>query len=443
VRVAYVLHQFLPSYFSGTEQYVHAIATAMQARGHDVRVFTLEPSFVPVPPFELADDTAGGLPVTRIRFDPEVHANPMRAEYEHPMVGARFGEWLDAVQPDLVHVFHLRYLGANLLDETRRRQLPTVVHLMDFWFLCPRFTLLRADGSLCEGPPEGGLGCLSCTHPEVAEQADALGVRAGLQRLLPLWRGTGFRRGRSVPALYDALVQRPGYLRDRLLQADAIVAPSRFLRAMFIRNGYAEDRIATVSYGIEPLPRVPAVPRTGLLRVGFLGTLASHKGVHVAVEAVRGLPQVELQVHGRTTDFPGYCAPLLAIAGAEPRIRICGPYGRSGLPHVLAGLDLVVVPSLWYENTPFVVLEAQSAGVPVFASDLGGLREQVRDGVDGELFRAGDAADLARRLARAAAEPDRLARYRASSGRVKTMADNVAEMEDLYMRLSRGPVEVP
>lgn len=461
MRVAYVLHQFLPNYFSGTEQYVHAIAKAMQGRGHEVGVFALEPLFVPLPPFEQTDDRVDGLPITRVRFDPAIHGNAMRVEYQHAYIGDRFGEWLDAVRPHVVHVFHLRYLGGNLLDETRRRGVPTIVHLMDFWFLCPRFTLLRHDDALCDGPPDGGAGCLPCVNPEMAKAVDRLGLTATTRRLGPLWSGAGFRVGQGLQTFVDALSQRPAWLRARLLQADAIVAPSRFLRTMFVRNGYPEARIEVLPYGIAPLPRpLPrplALPHSlphstvapGRLRVGYLGTLAHHKGVHVAVAAVQQLdePAIELQIHGRTTDFPDYCVPLQQAAAADCRIRICGPYDRPALARVLAGVDVVVVPSLWYENTPFVVLEALGAGVPVFASDLGGMSELVLDGDNGELFAPGDAADLGQRLARCLREPDRLAGYRRRIGAVKTIAQNVDEIEAVYARLvarrnalSPGPV---
>ncbi len=94
--------------------------------------------------------------------------------------------------------------------------------------------------------------------------------------------------------------------------------------------------------------------------------------------------------------------------------------------------DVLVVPSRWYENTPFVVLEAFAAGVPVLAADLGGLSEAVIDGHDGELFAAGDVQDLRARLERLAAQPDLLDRYRAAISRPKGMRDNAAEIEAIY-----------
>ena len=99
---------------------------------------------------------------------------------------------------------------------------------------------------------------------------------------------------------------------------------------------------------------------------------------------------------------------------------------------------MLLVPSRWYENTPFVVHEAFAGGVPVVASDLGGLRELVRDGVCGDLFIPGSALDLRLRLERLVRESERLARYRSALPRQKGMAENAAEIEDLYRSIPGG-----
>jgi glycosyltransferase involved in cell wall biosynthesis len=110
--------------------------------------------------------------------------------------------------------------------------------------------------------------------------------------------------------------------------------------------------------------------------------------------------------------FAGYIAGVRAAAGDDPRIAFAGPYGEEQASDVFAGMDALVVPSTWYENTPFVVLEAFAAGVPVLASDLGGLTEIVQDGVDGLLFRAGDAPSLQSAIERLCGEPGLYERLR-------------------------------
>ena len=90
-----------------------------------------------------------------------------------------------------------------------------------------------------------------------------------------------------------------------------------------------------------------------------------------------------------------------ARSGCRWRITFRGPYGHEELAEAISSIDVLVVPSVWYENTPFVVLEAFATGRPVIASDLGGLSELVKDGVNGRTFRAGDPGALMRESLRA------------------------------------------
>ena len=212
------------------------------------------------------------------------------------------------------------------------------------------------------------------------------------------------------PMRLRALLDRKHVQLRQLAAADAVVAPSQFLAAMFVKNGFPAERLTVVPYGLEPGRIVPLPaerPRTPL-RLAFCGVLSPWKAAHVAVAAVRwSKAPVTLAVHGRLEEpmFADYIRRLRETAGDDPRITFPGPYDAAQAPAVFAGMDALVVPSTWYENTPFVVLEAFAAGVPVLASDLGGLREVVRDGENGLLFRAGDAASLRAAIERLVAEP--------------------------------------
>jgi glycosyltransferase involved in cell wall biosynthesis len=298
------------------------------------------------------------------------------------------------------------------------------VSLTDFWFLCPRFTLQKSDGSLCKGPPDEGRGCVACAHPELLH-ATPEPSRASLRD--------------SEDARLRALLDRKGANLANLQLADAVFAPSQFLRSMFVKNGYPKSRMDVITYGIDetrlstaPAKRAPRQPGAPL-RVAFFGTIAHYKGVDLAIDAVLGSSApIELKVRGRTTDFPDYSGPLVERSKADPRIQFTGPFPREQLGAVLAETDVLVVTSRWYENTPFVVLEAFAGGVTVVAADLGGMSELVRDGENGELFVAGDAADLRARLERLVREPERLDRYRSASPATKTMTQNIDEIEALY-----------
>lgn len=436
MKITYVVHQFLPRYFTGTEQYVFAVGQWMLTQGHDVDVFTLEPQFAELDPLYAEErDEIDGLPITRVRYWQHLHADRERLEYQHPYLGNRFGRHLDRRRPDVVHFFHLRFLGGNLLDETRARGVPSVVHLMDFWFLCPRVTLVRSDGRFCDGPPRQGLGCVPCAAPEVAAAVEAVGVAEHVAAIHG--RGTApIGKPGGEPAQRAAtLLQRPRYLRQRLLTADRIVAPSRFLHGVFVANGFDGARIEVIPYGVDVRGRGAARPARPLT-LGFVGSIAPHKGLHVLLEAVSRVDgELRLAVHGRTDDFPEYAQPLLGRAKTDARISFHGAFTADERDRVFAAIDVLVVPSQWYENTPFVALEALAAGVPVLAADLGGLAEIVDDERNGERFVHDDVDDLARRILRLRDEPHRLARYRAGIGVVRTLAESARDIETLYRSL--------
>lgn len=440
MKITYVVHQFFPRYFSGTEQYVLGLAREFRRRGQDVEVVTLEPDFGhTLPPLEVWRENFEEVPVVRLRVWPELDPNPLRVEYHRPLVGHVFGRYLDERRPELLHVFHLRYLGGNLLDEARVRGLATVVHLMDFWFVCPVFTLLRADETLCSGPPDRGLGCLECVNADLARGLESLGIRDEIRRLFDT-AGELRRAGHGLYALYSALMERAPHLRRCLLGAERIVAPSRFLADMMSRNGIPRERMEVVPYGLDEGRMRKLAGRSGpgggtgaRVVFGYVGTLAHHKGVHVLVKAFRAVRgEARLRIHGRASDFPEYAGHLRELAGEDGRIEFAGPFQVAELGEVLGGIDVLVVPSIWYENTPFVVLEAFAAGVPVIATNLGGLSELVRDGVDGELFPRGDHGELARRMQALLDDPERIAGYRKAVMPVKSLSRNASELQAIY-----------
>jgi glycosyltransferase involved in cell wall biosynthesis len=341
----------------------------------------------------------------------------------------------------VIHFFHFRFLGASLLDEAKAQAIPSVVHLMDFWFLCPTVVLRRTDGALCDGPPEGGMGCINCVRKDLGRELDSQGIRSELRDLAALQPPLlAPRLNATHPSL--EIATRPKRLRDLLLRADRIIAPSKFLHSMFAKNGFPPERIEVLTYGIDegrmqsagPLQRPPSGP----LRCAFMGTIAEYKGADLVVDAILGSSaDIVVHIHGRVSDFPAFSGPLVDRSKGDARIVWSGPFGRERLGAVLAETDIVIVPSRWYENTPLVALEAFAAGVPVFAADLGGMSELIVDGENGELFRPGDVSDLRRRLERIANERDRLARYRSSIHKPKSMSQNAAEFEAIYMQLVR------
>jgi len=178
------------------------------------------------------------------------------------------------------------------------------------------------------------------------------------------------------------------------------------------------------------------------LRIGYLGQIAWHKGVHVLVEAARRIddPRLSVDIYGDVNHFPDYASRLKRLAEGDARIRLAGTYaGQNEVGKILQELDVIVVPSIWYENCPNVIQEAFAHRIPVIATNLGGMAEMVSHGKSGLLFRVADAADLTAQLRRLLSDPGLLPALRDGVPAVKTFADEVAEIESVYRRVVRAP----
>jgi len=433
MKILIAIHHFPPSFTGGAEWEAYNTAAALQARGHSVRVVCVEQIHRGcAPPGQLRwqDSEYRGIPVRRLSFDLSSAPDPFVWSYDNAWVGEHFRSLITEFQPDVMHLLGGYLLTAQPLIAAHQLGVPTVVSLMDFWFLCSRISMLRSDGELSTLPinPQQ---CARC----VGEERRSL---KWLGENLPTVAEWYWRRQQAQAEKYAV---RLSVLRSALNQADAIINRSHFVRKLFVQAGFAPERFTFIRQGRDfpaftsaELAKTPAQH----LRVGYLGQIAQHKGVHVLLEATRQLPHAALtvKIYGNTQAFPAYTQKLHRLIGSDNRLELTGAYsGQAELLTILQELDVLVVPSLWYENSPNVILEAFAHQTPVLVSNLGGMAELVTDGVDGLHFAAGDSADLARCLQRLIDEPDLLPRLRAGIRPVKTLAQEMDELEAVYRQV--------
>lgn len=334
--------------------------------------------------------------------------------FQEPRSPGRFVPWLErlvrTLAPDVVHVQHTQYIGLNLLRWVRaaapRARLVYTLH--EFVPLCHRQgLLLRPDGVRCDGPsPEKCHGCF----PDVS------------------------------PASW---VFRTWHVRSRLDAVDVFVCPSRFLRDRYAAWGIPADKLVVEEYGRRPVSAVPPRPTDGLRdRFAYFGQVNPFKGVDVLLSAALRLaadggPPVRLDVHGAnlSAQHPGFqnrARELLDRATATGRVFDRGAYPQHEQSGRMAEADWVVVPSVWWENSPLVIQEAFAHGRPVICSDVGGMAEKVIDGVTGLHFRAGDPADLARVMRTAAGTPGLWERLRVNVRPPHPLGEHVRRVKELY-----------
>jgi glycosyltransferase involved in cell wall biosynthesis len=231
-------------------------------------------------------------------------------------------------------------------------------------------------------------------------------------------------------------------LRAALDSADLVICPSHYLISKFAEFGFDTQRYLFIRQGLVRSPDIqPSVANSepASLRLGYLGQIKAHKGVDLLVDAVTALMDagrlVSLDIWGEESAAPEYVAQLKQRTAAYPAVRWNGQFSGSKVWDVLANLDVLIVPSRWYENSPTVILEAYAMHLPVVATNLGGMAELVEHEKSGLLFDLNDSDDLRHQLMRLLDEPDLLGRLHAGIPSVKTLDQEMNEIVAQYERL--------
>ncbi|MDD5544022.1 MAG: glycosyltransferase [Acidobacteriia bacterium] len=452
MRVVYVSLSYLPTVAGGVQVLTHSIAKEMQARGHEVEVICAES-------IESGDDDRirtertiyDDIPVVRLSFNRYHMPRYFRTFYDIPQVGEHLFKLYEAQKPDLFHITHFSRLTASIFQGIRRLGVPSILTLADYTFFCPLGTLLRYNGDICAGARAvGGVKCLGCFVDETRTYKNSVfrrflnadQVAAGLKVLgkTPLVRSV-------LPSIYSDAAEifedRVKFFDSVLPCIDLFTTNNHWSRQFYIDQGFPPERTRCVVQTLDVSWSHDFVrtPYSGPFRIGFTGAVVSHKGVDVLVKAYQRMKhrdRAEVFIYGDNVSHPLYLQELEALCGGNKRIHMKGSYWPTDLKRIYNEMDVLVVPSMFYETGPLVILEAQATRTPVLASNLGPIRELVRHGIDGYLFERGDDRELAALLDRICEDPDELGRLRANIRPVKTIGAMADELEALYHESTRA-----
>jgi len=443
-------HQFFPKHTAGTEVAALSTGIEMLGRGHEVHVLTVDPD-VRKESAEIGykDYNYRGLALRALELPrPTSQLEGIRNEYDNALVADYVRRYVGRVKPDVVHMFHAARLSGSVIEVFRELNVPLVFTTTDFWSICVRNILMKPSGELSTGPDEISSNCLECRYVEKhlpsSELPDAADKQEFYRKIAE--RALAKRRGEHPHMVrVRAMLARTASLRERVNAVDAILAPTEIMRRMLVENGIDPELVSVSPYGMD-VSRFrdferPA-PEPSKLRVGYMGQISQAKGLHILIDAFKKLPEdsgatLRISGHLRKTPQPAYACEVYELAGGDPRINFAGSYPNDRVADELKKIDVLVVPSTWYENSPLVIYEAFASRMPVIASDLGGISEVVHHGKNGLLFEPGNAQDLAYQLKRLIDEPGLLVELGNNAGNVRTVQNSVDELLELYERLRK------
>lgn len=435
MRVIHSLGWFLPESTGGTETYVAGLCAELAMLDIEVKIAAASDGS-----YERNYDFNG---ISVYRYPVTSERNMAQQIGHEPHDGfQRFTYWLERQQADIYHQHSWTYgCGLHHLRAARELGIATVLTVHVPGPVCLRGTMLR-DG---REPCTGVITLRHCASCWLQARGMPLGARNLLSGLAPsIGRRTrALGRFGTAMAATELVDRHLSFLLEAAKISDQVVAVCQWLYDALLANGVPQHKLVLNRQGVNvAAPRLPKPDRsTGPLRLGFLGRWDPAKGIDKLVKAVISLPasiQLDLQIRAVEPHDPGMRAHMVdtcRAAEADSRIRILGPIPGDAVPGFLRSIDLLAVPSQWFETGPLVVLEAFAVGTPVIGSRLGGIAELVQHGQNGWLVDYNDTAAWAAAIRLLATDHSLLHHLQQGIGPVRTIQDVAQETKRLYPKL--------
>ena len=427
MHILKIIHGYPPHYNAGSEVYSQSICNQL-SKNNKVSVFTREENLY-LPDFSLRHEAAK--PNLDIYF---VNNAKGKDGYRHEQLDTAFAQLIAKVRPDVAHIGHLNHLSTGLVHKLKNQSIPIVFTLHDFWLMCPRGQFLTrgtakdSERKVCNGQDNQKCAnqCYSQYYSGLDERYDAD------EEYWSAWVAARMEEAKRLSTIIDLFI-----------------APSNFIRNKFITEyNIPRNKIVYLDYGIDSHHITQFIPRQrqDKFTIGYIGTLIEAKGVNLLINAVKKLEiDCRLLIFGDANNQSGSALQKLAEKSGKD-IELAGKYINQDLADkVFSQVDCIVVPSIWEENSPLVIHEAQACQIPVITADVGGMAEYVQHLENGLLFRHRNEDSLREQLQFAILNPEKMIALgkrgylNSPNGDVPSIEDHCKVLESMYKSLAEKP----
>lgn len=368
----------------GSETYYFGLAESLRELGHEVAFFSME------------DDRNEDSEQSRY-FVPNRDYNNQKSLIKNisaaatltysPVAKRRFQELCEEFKPDVIHMNLVHHqITLSILDAPylKDHKVPVIWTSHDYSAVCPAYTMLDGNGSVCDACLEEGFG--ACVRRKCIKHS----------------------RAKSALGAFEAYFLN---IRKYYNKIDMIIAPSAFMRSKLIEGGFPSAKVITMINFIKCRSESEMASRTGDSRSAypyllFFGRLSHEKGVDILVESfssiAREFPDWRLVVVGDGPERP-HIEAMLSDGTAREKIELAGFQRGDELRNSVSNAAFTVMSSCWRENMPYSILESFSMGTPVVGTRIGGIPEIVIEGETGFVCEPGSVSSLADGLRRAMA----------------------------------------
>lgn len=346
----------------GSEKYYFELAELLKKNEHEVAFFSMEDEkniktnckeyFVK--PIDL--NTSSKLKAFDVIYSKE-NKNKMK-------------EALEDFRPDVVHLNNFqRQLSASIIDAIKEKNIPIVFTAHDVQAICPAITMMDNGKNICEKCMGGKY--INCIKNKCNKGST-------LKSIIGAIEGTYYRNKK----IYSKKI-------------DYIITPSEFYRKKLIEDGIKEEKIQAIHNFVDVSQYNLKLEDEGYAL--YFGRLSKEKGILNLIEAFLKQNNGKLYIAGEGPEKEKI-EQIIKERKIQEKVKLLGFLNSDEMKEKIRKCKFVVVPSIWYENCPYSVMETLTIGKPVIGSNIGGIPELVKDGFNGFTYKYDDIQDLAEKM---------------------------------------------
>jgi glycosyltransferase involved in cell wall biosynthesis len=434
---------FYPHGMGGGQMYVLMLAKELQKRGYTVAVLTLiqhgwKHEAAGTNDGSITEYSYQAIDVYAVRINLKSITQGQKYAVNHPILRARICDVMKKFSPDIIHV---NGINSAIYPVALELQIPTITTIHHSGAACPAGTLIYHDGTICSLAMHHSV-CIECCSYQRMPESRLSGYFIGkIPRwfYLPYGKIVDTSKKLLLPLRilqYPWLVeQEMNQLRSALDAQSMLIAPSRAIKDLLLRNGVREKNIFLLPHGVKELKKAPIEAfNVRPVAFGFVGHAGHIKGVHILMSALEKIShgdRCELHMYG-DSENNSYFISILTKYKGQARIIQHGLLRDDQLQAAYTAMDVLVLPSLAYEAFGLVVNEALASGRPVIVSRSGALPELVEDGKTGFIVARNDSSALAEKMQLYIDNPQLILEMSQNIGTIKMCGQYTEELISLY-----------
>lgn len=311
---------------------------------------------------------------------------------------------LDEFKPDIVHLNNFqRQLSASIIKPIKKRNIPIVFTAHDVQAICPAITMIDQQKNVCEKCMAGKyLNCVKKTCIKNSKLKSLLGAIEGY-----------YYRFKKI------------YTK----QIDYIITPSEFYRTKLIEDGITGEKIKALHNSIEMNDYNVKTKDEGYAL--YFGRLSKEKGILNLINAFKECKSGKLYIAGEGPEKE-VIEKIIKENKLENKVKLLGFLNKEQMTEKTKNCKFVVVPSIWYENCPYSILETLAIGKPVIGADIGGIPELVNDGENGFIYKHDSVNELSKKMSKLFEDKKLVEKF---SKKSKELAKELYSRENYYNEL--------